>query len=82
MGKATTDKKLFVIGPKLVRLPNLSSLACSSGTKVTNLEPLKELTALQTLDLGCTQVANLEPLKGLTALRELNLNGAQVASNR
>ena len=49
MGETITDEKLFVISPKLVRLPNLSSLALR--TKVTNLEPLKGLTALQWLDL-------------------------------
>ena len=33
VGKAITDEKLFVIGPKLVRLPNLSSLACFGGNE-------------------------------------------------
>ena len=82
MGKAITDEKLFVIGPKLVRLPNLSSLAFAfpAEKKVTNLEPLKGLTALQRLDLRGTQVANLEPLKGLTALQTLDLSGTQVAN--
>ena len=56
---------------KLVRLPNLSSLAFSQGAPVADLEPLKGLTALQTLDLNGTEVANLEPLKGLTALQGL-----------
>ena len=49
-------------------------------TQVANLEPLKGLTALTTLNLSDTQVANLEPLKGLTALTELNLSNTQVAN--
>ena len=82
VGEAFTDEKLFVVGPKLLRLPNLSSLAFAlpAEKKVTNLEPLKGLTALQTLDLTATKVANLEPLKGLTALQTLDLRGTPVAN--
>ena len=36
-------------GPKLVRLPNLSSLVFSSGTQVTNLEPIYDLPNLTVL---------------------------------
>jgi Leucine-rich repeat (LRR) protein len=39
-----------------------------SDTQVSNLEPLKILTALRSLYLSGTQASNLEPLKGLTAL--------------
>ncbi len=45
--------------------------------QVADLEPLKGLTALQTLDLDGTQVANLDPLKGLTALQTLESKRAR-----
>ena len=48
------------------------------GTQVTDLAPLKGLTALQTLFLNGTQVTDLAPLKGLTALQRLDLDGTQV----
>ncbi len=74
------DGKLLVIGSELARLPNLSSLDFSPAKQITDLEPLKGLTALQRLDLTGTQAANLEPLKGLTALQVLDLTGAQAAN--
>ena len=45
------------------------------------LDHLKELTTLDTLDLGSTQLtdATLEQLKGLTTLHELELDGTRVA---
>jgi Leucine-rich repeat (LRR) protein len=51
-----------------------------AGLKKLLIEPLKGLTALQTLNLSGTQVANIEPLKGLTALQNLYLLGTQVAN--
>ena len=46
------------------------------------LENLKGLTALQSLDLSETRVtdAGLEHLKGLTALQSLDLSGTRVTS--
>jgi Leucine-rich repeat (LRR) protein len=79
LGGGITNEELFVIGPKLVRLPNVSSLTFPGTARGANLEPLKGLIALQTLDLYDTQVANLEPLKGLTALQKLKLYDTQVA---
>jgi Leucine Rich repeats (2 copies) len=49
------------------------------GTEVHDLEPLKGLTALQTLVLANTQVRDLEPLKGLTALQTLDVSHTKVA---
>jgi hypothetical protein len=47
------------------------------GTRITSLEPLKELTNLSALDLSdATRITSLEPLKGLTNLSSLNLSGA------
>ena len=50
----------------------IRSLALSE-TRVTNLEPLKNLKALTTLRLIRTEFKDLEPLKGLTALTSLTL---------
>jgi len=55
VGEAITDEMLFVIGPKLGHLPNLSYLVFSSAKEITNLEPLKGLTALRTLYLTGAQ---------------------------
>jgi len=62
-----TSKSFLSIFPLLAKLPPLQSLNLT-GAAVTNLEPLKGLTALQSLNLRSTPVTNLEPLKGLTAL--------------
>ena len=39
---------------------------------MSDLAPLKGLTALQSLDCSNTQVSDLGPLKGLTALQSLD----------
>jgi internalin A len=54
--------------------------AVLTGTEVVNLEPLKNLTALTSLDLLDTPVANLEPLRSLTDLTWLDLMKTQVAN--
>jgi hypothetical protein len=73
-----TPNSFSSIFPLLTKLPPIKSLNLSE-TQVANLEPLKGLTALQSLNLGNSkQVANLEPLKGLTALQTLNLYGTNV----
>lgn len=64
------------MSPGLTALQSLNLAA----TEVVDLEPLKGLTKLQTLDLsGDAGVSDLEPLKGLTALQSLNLTLTQVA---
>ena len=47
-----------------------------------DLEPLRELTRLQTLYLGSTQVSDLEPLRRLTQLKVLWLGHTQVSDLR
>lgn len=67
-------------------LTNLSVLHFNSGldalsvSRLGNLEPLKGLTHLVTLDLSNTQVSSLEPLKGLIKLTSLDLNSSQVSN--
>ena len=46
---------------------------------MSDLAPLKGLTALQSLDCLITQVSDLAPLKGLTALQSLDCSGTQVS---
>ena len=46
---------------------------------MSDLAPLKGLTALQLLDCSETQVSDLAPLKGLTALQSLNCSYTQVS---
>jgi Leucine-rich repeat (LRR) protein len=50
-----------------------------SGTQVSDLTPIKELTRLQKLDISDTKVSDLTPLKGLTSLHKLNLGGTTVS---
>ncbi len=59
--------------------PQRLAILIASGTQVADIEPLKGLTALQTLDLSFTRVADIEPLKGLTALQTLYLSSTQIA---
>jgi Leucine-rich repeat (LRR) protein len=70
--------RLAAIVPLLETLPVVA--LDLSETQVTNLEPLKALTALQQLDLYKTQVADLEPLQALTALQQLDLSNTRVAN--
>jgi hypothetical protein len=59
--------------------------AYGSCRTIRDLEPLKSLTALQTLNLAYADVGDLEPLKSLTALQTLNLKnsleGLDLAAN-
>jgi Leucine-rich repeat (LRR) protein len=74
------NEGLSKITPRLERLgPTLRTLNLS-GTRVSDLEPLKGLTALRSLYLGGTRVSSLEPLRGLVALRTLDLRGTKVSS--
>jgi internalin A len=56
----------------------VGSLKCSS-TQVSDLEPLRELTNLQTIDCRGAQVSDLEPLRGLTSLQYLYCSSTQVS---
>jgi len=47
--------------------------------RIRGLDPLKDLTALESLDLIGTQVSDLAPLQGLTALQSLVLSYTQVS---
>ncbi len=49
-----------------------------SGTRVSDLAPLKGLTGLETIRLEDTQISDLAPLRELTGLRGLWLSGSQV----
>ncbi len=52
------------------------------GCQNENVDALKGLTGLQSLDLnGCTALQNVDGLKGLTALQELNLVGCTALQN-
>src|SRR5262249_33667316 len=60
-------------------LPNLS-LDLSLARVVSNLEPLRNLTNLYSLNLTITQVSNLDPLRSLTNLSSLNLMNTRVSN--
>ena len=49
------------------------------NTQVTDLEPLRELTQLEGLNLQSPQVSDLAPLRDLTQLQWLTLAGTQVS---
>jgi internalin A len=50
-----------------------------SGEKsLSDLSPLKDLTALKALNVSSTQVSDLSPLKDLTALKQLRVHSTQV----
>jgi Leucine-rich repeat (LRR) protein len=48
------------------------------GTNITNLEPVKALTALQSLDLRGLKVTDLEPIKALSDLQSLSLSKTRI----
>ena len=68
-GAAFTSDTLTKAGPLLGKLASHIHAFNLRSPKVTDIEPLKGLTALQNLNLTYTKVADIEPLKGLTALR-------------
>jgi Leucine-rich repeat (LRR) protein len=69
------DEKLNTARPHLERTnPSVLDLPYAN---VTDLEPLKGLTDLRSLDLSsATRITSLEPLKGLTNLASLDLSRA------
>jgi Leucine-rich repeat (LRR) protein len=64
-------------GTLLARLGHLLQSLNLSRTKVTDLEPLKGLTALQ-FNLSLTKFTDLGPLKELGALQSLYLSGTNL----
>ena len=49
-----------------------------SETKVTDLSPLRGLSALQLLNIAHTAVADIAPLAALPALKSVDLSGTKV----
>ena len=78
---------LSEIPPELGRLGQLRSLSLRNCAQIRVFGRLAELTALESLDLGCDepwakagargQIADLSPLALLTALRSLDLSGCK-----
>ena len=62
--------------------PDSAPDAQSHQTQVADIAPLKDLRALQTLNLTETQVADIAPLKDLTALQSLNLSKRKSPTSR
>jgi hypothetical protein len=62
---------------KLEDLRRVTQLSLS-GLGLSDIEPLRELTALEYLYLDGTQVTDVEPLQGLIALRNLDLQGTSI----
>ncbi len=73
---------LKFIHSKIELLKNLRTIiACGKQDAkwdLTDLSPLKDLTALQRLRISSTQVADLSPLKNLTTLQLLYVHSTQV----
>lgn len=49
-----------------------------SGSKISDLEPLRKFTYLQKLNIANTPVKNLEPILGVKALKELDFSMTKV----
>ncbi len=64
---------------ELAKIVHLQKLDCRN-TKITSLEPLRELTNLQALNCHKTQISSLEPLRELTNLQTLNCRDNQIMS--
>ena len=73
------DEQLLRLIPDLIRLPGSLSLDLS-GTKVANIEALKNFKSLTTLNLSGTKVANIDALKELKSLTSLDLRSTPVAN--
>ena len=50
-----------------------------SGTLISDLSPIMNLTMLESLDLRKTNISNISPIANLTALRSLDLEGTQIS---
>ncbi len=71
------DLPLAAIPLEIGRLAGqLRKLYLSTGQQLTSLDPIADLTALQSLDLSwCKQLTSLEPIAGLVALQSLRVSG-------
>jgi Leucine-rich repeat (LRR) protein len=74
------DDLLSRAAPLLTKLGDRLKVLSLARTKVTNVDALKGLTALQGLFLSGTPVTSVDALKGLTALHYLGLSGTLVTS--
>ncbi|WP_248558508.1 leucine-rich repeat domain-containing protein [Paraburkholderia terrae] len=72
-----SDRQLSAAVPHLLRLGKTINLGIH-GTQIKNIESLKGLTGLRSLNLSNTAVAKIDALKGLTGLRSLNLSNTAV----
>ena len=59
---------------------HLNKLDISYNTKITSLEPVSQLTHLETLNCSHTGVNNIVPLRNLSSLRELNISHNTIKS--
>ena len=59
-------------------IASIEALDLSGNTYIQNIEPLTQLTSLQTLNLSNTSVMELSPIRNLTELVELNLSNTKL----
>lgn len=76
--KGIKNEDLKALAEYLNQFENLKELHLS-GTEVSEISPLKDLTNLTYLDLSGTQVSEISPLKDLKSLEKLNLSGTKVS---
>ncbi len=76
-------KKVFnfnieISNKDLVEIVHLQELDCHEN-KISDLEPLRQLTSLQKLDCRYTEISDLEPLRQLTSLQVLDCRYNQIS---
>jgi Leucine-rich repeat (LRR) protein len=81
VGSFFGEQELSAAISHLVNFGSITVLVLQN-TRLTNVDALKDLKALQTLNLSnCTQLTNFDGLKDLKALQTLYLNGCTQLAN-
>lgn len=81
--KALMDEIGIIDSPQekhLKRILKVKIIDISTNYEISNLEPLKYLKNIKTINLSNTSVENLDPLKTLTNLEHLNILNTSITS--
>lgn len=62
----------------LKQITKLSFVDVSNNDKITDLDPLSELTELRSLNCSNTKVSDLTPIRNLNNIKELNISATNV----
>ncbi len=74
----TIKASLSPIYDMLQHIAKTTELNVAGDEKITNLNPLAELSELRILDCSNTKVSDINPIRNLNKIKELNISGTNV----